>query len=172
MSWGFSQHAIHWLFCWAVLDFPHSITVGREWEKKNVGCRYSEQGLRDWLIFKTPWLDRQEHSVMSYWHDSCWFNFRWLFLNFFTVITISSLVQRSAQEYAQCFNWQCWFTFGCSRGWPHVFIHLLLFSTPRPGLGNGADLTAPSRRLGFHTCSPHAFVLTIAGLHSLLIRFW
>ena len=168
MSWGFSQHAIHWLFCWAVLDFPHSIAVV-ESEKKKCWLSIFWAGIKRLADFQNS-MTRQTRTfcnVLLAWQLLVQFSLA--FFYFFTVITISSLVQRSAQEYAQCFNWQCWFTFGCSRGWPHVFIHLLLFSTPRPGLGNGADLTAPSRRLGFHTCSPHAFVLTIAGLHSLLI---
>ena len=90
---------------------------------------------------------------------------------FFTVIFISPFVQRSLQYKSSSLFW-CRFTFSCSRGRPHGFIHLLLISTLRSGLGQGANLTPPFRRFGYCTCSPSAHFCTTSGLRSLLWRFW
>ena len=60
----------------------------------------------------------------------------------FNCIKVSTRIQLGV------WNWWCWFTFGCSRGWlQFFFIYLLHFSTLHHGLGKGMNLT---NRLRYH----------------------
>ena len=174
----FSQQVIHWHFCY--VELPHSIAGGMENEKKKMKKKRRKkmaannlsrvEGLADFLLSMTShtrWFCMFEHSsigMMTIGSD--------ISVGFCTIIDISSVAPDLLKSMLSVWNWQCWFTFDYSRGCLCVFIYILLFSTLLNGSGNGTDLTPPSRQFGYLMSSLHTHVFTIAGLHSLLRRFW